>query len=227
MKIGAIILARLDSSRLPGKALIKINDRELILRVVDVCSRLNGIKEVIVATTTRDVDTPLAEFIEKNGINCFRGDYQNVAKRFLDVMSQKELDAAIRLNGDSPFQRPFLINQAINIFLKGGYDLVTNVPGRRYPHGMSVEIISKKSMEFVNKIIEDDEDKEHVTKYFYNNTKKFKIKLIDRINLAIDNKDDLLLANKIIKHFGINIMDASIEDIVKIALLHKNKVMQC
>ena len=146
MKIGAIILARLDSSRLPGKALIKINDRELILRVVDVCSRLNGIKEVIVATTTRDVDTPLAEFIEKNGINCFRGDYQNVAKRFLDVMSQKELDAAIRLNGDSPFQRPFLINQAINIFLKGGYDLVTNVPGRRYPHGMSVEIISKKSI---------------------------------------------------------------------------------
>ena len=51
---------------------------------------------------------------------------------------------------------------------------MTNVFPRTFPSGQSIEIIKTstlgKNLRFFSKL-----DKEHVTRYFYNNSKKFKI----------------------------------------------------
>jgi spore coat polysaccharide biosynthesis protein SpsF len=94
----------------------------------------------------------------------------------------------LRISGDSPLIDFRLINKSINIFKKNKrFDLITNVFPRTFPSGQSVEIIKTsalgKNLKFFSKL-----DKEHVTRYFYRNSPKFKIK-----NFA--NKKKLVLKN--------------------------------
>jgi len=223
MRIGAIILVRLDSTRLPMKAFNKIAGKELLLRVIEVCERISGIESIIISTTNREVDNPLVDFAIKNRIKHYRGDLENVAKRFYGSMVADNLDAAIRINGDSPFQRPVLLSEAVKIFREKKIDLVTNVPGRKFPFGMSLEVISRKAM---HDICEKDltiAQAEHVTKYIYDNFSNFRTHIIqpdtDLIKshqLAIDNNIDLINAEKIIETLGDDLFTATPEAIVDI-----------
>ena len=60
-KIGAIVLSRIDSSRLPGKALAK--NKVLIEYVLERALNGNEICDVTVATSCRKIDDPIALYI--------------------------------------------------------------------------------------------------------------------------------------------------------------------
>ena len=64
MKIAAVILSRYDSSRLPGKALLKIAGRPIIQYVIELCKSINNISDVVLATTNRKIDDNLVKFAE-------------------------------------------------------------------------------------------------------------------------------------------------------------------
>ena len=112
----------------------------------------------------------------------------------------------IRISGDSPLIDYKIIDYAIETFKNyKNSDLVTNIFPRKYPSGQSVEIIKTKILE---KNIKNFSliEKEHVTKYFYSNYKKFKIANFKKNfyyyknlpELSIDYKSDL---KKIMKYF--------------------------
>ena len=73
MNIGAIILARLTSSRLPGKGLKKIADKELLQHIVDGLSLCHHLDEIIIATSENPEDDELVSFCLRNGIKYYRG----------------------------------------------------------------------------------------------------------------------------------------------------------
>ena len=50
MSRGVIIFSRMDSNRLPGKALIDICGRSLLGRVIDRAKNIKGAERIIVAT---------------------------------------------------------------------------------------------------------------------------------------------------------------------------------
>ena len=92
---------------------------------------------------------------------------------------------------------PKLIDKVIKISKKTkGYDIITNVFPRTFPKGQSVEVIKtftlKKNLKKFSKV-----DKEHVTKFFYKNSKKFNIKNFvlnkknKEVKMSIDTKKDL------------------------------------
>src|SRR4051794_40319569 len=141
MKIGAIVLARMDSRRLPNKALRDVAGQPLIQYAFDACAATPGVDVTILATTNRTEDDALAGYAQQKGISCYRGSPDDVAGRFLSVIETFGLDAALRFNGDSPLHRANLLAEAVEIFRSGNWDLVTNVPGRSFPYGISVEVI--------------------------------------------------------------------------------------
>ena len=61
MKIGAIIFSRMDSKRLPGKALVKIGGRPMLGRVIDR-SKCTMTDNIIVATSFREIDNEIVLF---------------------------------------------------------------------------------------------------------------------------------------------------------------------
>lgn len=167
MRIGAVVLARLDSKRLPGKALRDLNGKPLIQYAFDTCAATAGLDLTVLATTDRPEDDRLANYAATQGIACHRGQTDDVAGRFLATMEAFELDAALRFNGDSPLNRPGLLANAVTAFRSGAWDLVTNVPGRRFPFGISAEVVSRSIMRAACAATSDAAHREHVTKLFY------------------------------------------------------------
>lgn len=224
MKIAAVILSRYDSSRLPGKALLKIAGRPIIQYVIELCKSINNISDVVLATTNRKIDDNLVKFAESQNIKVVRGSHKDVAGRFLQSMDDLDLDGAIRVTGDSPLNNVKLLNFGMKIFQNNKFDLVTNKKDRSYPMGMSMEIISKKAMRIAYGNIRSDDHREHVTKYFYENYNLFKIYSVTlkkfnygNINLALDTADDFNKIKWIIKNLNSKLYEVDFEDLIKLS----------
>ena len=101
--------------------------------------------------------------------------------------------------------KSFLIDKSIDIFNKEDIDLFTNVFPRTFPKGQSIEIIKSKVFLDTYKLMKTKEQLEHVTVFFYENNKNFKILNLNApedysdVNLCIDNPDDIDLLEKVLK----------------------------
>ena len=224
VKIGAVILSRMDSNRLPGKALLEAGGRPLLGHVLSFCRKVDSIDTIALATSDRLVDEPLYNFAKMNGITCIRGSLDNVAKRFLCAMEALNLDAAVRINGDSPLINPKLISDCIQRFKMGSFDLVSNVPKRTYPYGMSVEVIGINAMRHACAVMSDLKHREHVTKYFYDNQGKFNISIVtsgkpqfSEVQLAIDTREDFDRIVWIVDQIEGDPADSDIDTLVDLA----------
>ena len=100
MTSGVIVFSRLNSTRLPGKALIKIAGITLVDRVLDRLEGVIGISRTIVATTESYLDDPLVAHLEARGIDVFRGSIDDVALRAVRCARDYGLDHFVRVSGD-------------------------------------------------------------------------------------------------------------------------------
>ena len=82
MKVVAIISARMTSSRLPGKSLMKICGDPVLQHMLTRVKRAKLIDKIIVATTVNKTDDCISHLCKKMGVSCFRGPEQDVLKRY-------------------------------------------------------------------------------------------------------------------------------------------------
>ncbi len=192
-----IIQARSNSKRFKNKVLHLIHGVPLIQHVINRVKRSKKIKKIIVASSLKKNDDNLISYLKKNKINFFRGDLENVAMRLYKTAKKNKAKFFVRISGDSPLIDPKLIDKAIKMS-KGvkKYDIITNVFPRTFPKGQSVEVIKTSILKKYSKSF-SKLDKEHVTKYFYNNSNYFRIKNFEfnskhkTMKLSIDTKKDL------------------------------------
>jgi spore coat polysaccharide biosynthesis protein SpsF len=198
MTLGAIVLARLDSSRLPGKGLIDVSGRPILAYTIERLRQVSVLDRIILATSDRSLDDALVTFAVASGIECFRGSADDVAGRVLECAQAFNLDAFVRVNGDSPLIDYDIIADAIRRYIEINADVVTNVFPRSFPIGASVEIVRTVAMKRAYVAITQKGHFEHVTKFFYDNPELFSITNVDSgdpsltsINLAVDLIEDL------------------------------------
>jgi spore coat polysaccharide biosynthesis protein SpsF len=224
MKVGAIVLARLDSRRLPAKALKPVRGTPLIGYALSLCRRIEGVDCVAIACTDRAVDDPLERLAREEGVQCVRGSTDDVAGRFLQAMNELELDAAVRMNGDSPLNSAPLLARAVALFREERWDLVSNVPGRTYPYGMSAEVVDRRAFARACASMDDAADREHVTKYLYDHPEAFRIHPLRAdaagwhgIQLAVDDEHDLARFEWILENISGPPETAEIGELVELA----------
>lgn len=140
--VGLVILARMSSSRLPGKALKLIQGKETLKHILDRLAQVMDLSKVILATSDDPSDDPLEEFASRNSLAIYRGSLEKVAERFYAAAKELEVDYACRINGDNIFLAPEILKSMIDQARSGNYVFLSNVLGRTYPKGMSVEIVS-------------------------------------------------------------------------------------
>ena len=211
MKIIAIIVARMDSSRLPRKSLIPIGKNPLIQIVISHIQKIEGISEIVVATTGRKVDAPLVNFCKKRGISFFYNrsvDVNDVAARVLSCAKKHNADYFLRVNGDSPFIDYDLVKMGLNEVIKNNFEIVSNVIKRSFPYGISLEIIKTSLLSREYQLMSKKE-KEHITTYFYKEIDRFNAYCIESSNpinndqrFVIDTEDDLIKIQKLYNKFG-------------------------
>lgn len=125
MKIIACIPARLKSSRLPNKPLLKIRNKTIIELVYDNVKKVKLIDEIIILTDNIIIKNEVDKFIyqtNKNN-NCFiiDEDCLNGTERIILYLKKytnyQDDTIIVNVQGDEPFINPLNINMAIQNYL--------------------------------------------------------------------------------------------------------------
>ncbi len=222
LKIGIILLSRYNSSRLPGKALMKINGKPLLSGIIERLSTIYDREDIIIATSNEETDNPITQWAEIEGLSLYRGNLINVASRFLCAANFYQLDYAIRVTGDSLFIDPHIIDELASYIEDSDYDLISNRKFKMYPIGQTIEIINIKTMDRDINSFSTPEDFEHVTEFFYRKEEELSFRIRHHknnegsfrdISLAIDTPYDFQIANHVAGLLGDSFDKATYVDI--------------
>jgi spore coat polysaccharide biosynthesis protein SpsF len=211
--IGAVIQARLSSSRLPGKMTKKLLGAPLILRAVEQISYSKNIDKLIVATSEEKSDDALAALCLDNDIDVYRGSLQDVQKRFIDVADTFSLDAIIRITGDNPLTDPAMIDDLINLYMENSsLDYINNIHADGAVHGAGCELVSVSALKRSYAMLQSEPDPsaftEHVTFFIRKHTEDFNAKKFypdeslsrKDISYSVDFPEDFKLVEIIYKN---------------------------
>lgn len=203
LKIGIVIQARLNSNRLPGKALLPLpnaSEKTLLEQIIRRALAVKYNPEIIIATSTRSENDELEIVAKRNQVQFFRGEEEDVLARFYAAATAFNLDIIIRLTADNPFIDPFILSQILqeHIDQQADYTVTTGLP-----IGLNVEMLNFKVLEQCFQETMLPEHREHVTLYIRQNPAKFKILYKNFGNqnygspnwrLTVDNENDYAFA---------------------------------
>jgi len=207
MKVAAIIQARMHSERLPGKVLMKIEDKPMLWHVVKRVSSAKLLDEVTIATSINREDDKIYSFAKKNNFKIFRGSEQDCLDRYYQAAKKVKANAIVRITGDCALICPEVIDRIVSEYFKGGFEHVTNTLLYTYPDGCDVEIFSSKVLQKAWKKCKDSTEREHVTPYI-RNSGKFKIKNVENekpidpreYKWSVDRIEDLEFVRVVYRH---------------------------
>ena len=145
-KIGIIVQARMASTRLPNKVMLKLAEKAVLWHVIQRCKKAEA-DEVIIATSINKENDIIEEFCVKNNFEFFRGSEEDVLDRYYQTAKKFKLDIIIRVTSDCPLIDPAIINNLIKKFKQGNFDYMSNIAQRSFPRGLDVEIFSFDTLE--------------------------------------------------------------------------------
>lgn len=208
--IGAIIQARMGSTRLPGKIMLPILDKPVLEHLINRVKKSSNIDEIIVATSINKNDDIIEKFCKSQKIKCFRGSENDVLLRYFEAAKKFSIDIIVRLTSDTPLLDPKVIDKVIIKYNEKKYDFVSNffpLP-RTYPDGYNVEVFSMKLLEQTNIEAKKPSDREHVTTFITMQPNKFKKYRVDsekdlsKYRLNLDYKEDFELIKSVLEKLG-------------------------
>ena len=186
MKIIAVIQARMGSTRFPGKVLQPILDKPMLWYIVERLQFISGIEKIIVATSDKKTDDPIAQFCESEGIDYFRGSETDVLDRFYQASKNENPEAVIRITGDCPLIDPNLIKRLLLQFIdSSNLDHIGLATGAgvanddfnkgRFPDGLDAEVIRFKALEYAWLEAKNPLEREHVTPFIWKHPDRFQL----------------------------------------------------
>ncbi|MGE3149655.1 MAG: N-acetylneuraminate synthase family protein [Pseudorhodoplanes sp.] len=225
MNLGVVLLCRYNSRRLPGKALKEIGGRTVLGHILDRIRYADPDLPVVVATSSELSDDLISDYCRRSGLACFRGALDDVAGRFLACAEAQGWNYAVRVNGDNLFLDADTLRSMIAIAETDLFDLVTNIPGRTFPYGMSVEIVRTS---FYQKALQTDwsgSHLEHVTSWLYEHEdvgrryvyRNRACPAAAGFHLALDTPDDFALATRILQRAGSAPFSLGLRDVYRLA----------
>ncbi|MFB6182328.1 MAG: cytidylyltransferase domain-containing protein [Candidatus Magasanikbacteria bacterium] len=205
---GAIVQARMGSTRLPGKMTKKIGDKTVTEHVINRVKKVPGVKKIILAIPESEENDVLYEIGKSMRIELHRGSEDDVLDRFYSAAKKYNLDPIIRVTGDCPLLDPEVVNRVLSLYQSTNCDYVSNIHPRTFPHGLDVEVFSFYSLKEAWKNSRTREYKEHVTPYIVDNKDLFNHKNLynnrdlSYIRVTLDTKEDLDLIRRIHQKIG-------------------------
>lgn len=210
MRVVAVVQARMGSTRLPGKVLMPLAGEPVIHHVLRRAAAIEGVSEVVLATSTLAKDDPLADDVARSGLaRVVRGDEANVASRYATAAVETQADALVRVTGDCPVLDPEVSSRVVRAFVEanGALDYVSNVYGRRtFPRGLDTEVFSVEAMHAVMREGSEPGHFEHVTQYIWRSPARFRLAGVhgeadhSRHRWTLDTPEDYELLKRIFDH---------------------------
>ena len=193
MNVVAVVAARMASTRLPGKTLLPIHGRPMLLRLIDRLSLCHRLDSIVVATTARPENRVIAKLCKREGIGCVSTPHnmdELVVDRLRLAAKATSADAIVRVTPDCPLIDPDLVDEVVSYgtgewdYGRIGWpaDYCSNVyPRRTYPDGLDCEFLTTEAL---GKLPEAED----ATAYIWAYPLGFRIR-------SVDQKEDLSALN--------------------------------
>ena len=167
----AIVLqARLDSSRLPNKALLPLGGKPMIFRVMEILALL-PVDSKILACPEDSISafTPLAD---EAGFTLVPGSKEDVLARYCLSIRHSGADRIIRATGDNPF----VFVDAAEALSREAEELDADYAAYSgLPYGAGVELIRSEALLKAERDANAESEREHVCPYLYNHPEFFRL----------------------------------------------------
>ena len=205
MRVLTIIQARTGSKRLPRKVLLTINGKPLLEYIVEFLRFSRLTDELIIATTDLSEDDAIEKLCKNNHVECYRGNSNDVLRRYYECAKVFKGDLIVRITADNPLIDPTLVDEVIDICKKTGCDYASNMLHPSYPIGYLVEALTLDTLCKLNDTQKDPNSREHVTPHIRNNPHLYNVREIfapkklerPEWRLTVDHPEDLQLMNLI------------------------------
>jgi len=190
----AIILqARIDSTRLPGKALLLLDGKPLLFHVMQALNFIPA--DLRVLACPADSLSSFEPIAKECGFKIYGGPKEDVLERFCQVIRKYSIKRLIRATGDNPF---VFIDAAIELNKKAASVNADYAGFLELPYGAGIESVNAKALLQANEKSIEPFDHEHVCPYLYNNPDIFKINRPSApkkwnypdIRLTVDTQED-------------------------------------
>jgi spore coat polysaccharide biosynthesis protein SpsF len=163
----------------------------MLAHVIYRAQRARLVDHVMIATTDRPEDDPIADLAATLGVEVFRGSEHDVLSRYIGAARVSGADVIVRLTADCPLLDAGIVDAVIAGLDEGesagGVDYASNVIARTFPRGLDVEAMFRDVLERVGRLARSAPAREHVT-YFILREQPSMFRLRS-ISDTVDNSD--------------------------------------
>jgi spore coat polysaccharide biosynthesis protein SpsF len=124
MKTAVFIPVRLDSTRLPRKALLDIMGKPVIQHLVERLKLAKSPDVIVICTSTETIDDPLLSVAEASGALLFRGNKADILERYRQAALEHQVDLIINVDGDDILIDPEQVDAVADALGRTGADLI-------------------------------------------------------------------------------------------------------
>lgn len=149
-KVIGVITARMSSTRLPGKVLLKLGNLSIFEHHVQRLKDVRGLDGVFLATSKDPLNRRLIEEAERLGCGWFEGSEQDIVDRHIQLCQRENADAFIRVTCDSPIFDIDSASRFVQSFKENYRDYIY-VSNMTMIQGTLSELVSQKAMQEVHK----------------------------------------------------------------------------
>lgn len=201
MTLVTIVQARMGSTRLPGKVLMRVAGKTILEHVLDrigMCEADTG--TVVVATGAHVGDNVIEGLCHRIGVECFRSSEHDVLHRYQQAAIRYGATSVLRVTADCPLLCPTLTAQLLHA------DPADYVTFENVPLGLTPELITAEALYRCWEHADDPFEREHVTLHALNRPNEFGLVfmepedwLFDRRTwrLTVDFRDDIALLERL------------------------------
>lgn len=218
-RIIAVVQARHDSNRLPGKALLEIGGLSALGHVIHRVQKIQRVSDLVLATTELKVDDLLVDEAARFGTTAWRGAENNVLERVYLAADNLKADYVLRVTADCPLIDPDLADELITFTLDRDLDFATNYTPASYPDGLDLAMIRTGVLEELLREGLSERHLEHVTTYLEENPSQVRSEHLQfhedlsAYRWTLDNDDDFRFFQELSRYAPVPIQNLTWSEI--------------
>tara|TARA_Y100001936_G_scaffold122204_1_gene119483 strand:- start:3602 stop:4324 length:723 start_codon:yes stop_codon:yes gene_type:complete len=216
----------MGSSRLPGKILLPVLDKQLLKLTIERINQSKFVEEVILLIPDSSTDDILERFAIDEKIKFFRGNEKNCLDRHYQAAKYFDIDTFAKTTSDCCLIDSRVIDEVIELYFSNSSncDYVSNICPPTFPDGLDIEVLNFTTLTKTWELAKSDFDKEHTTTFIRNNPNLFKIinhehsksNLFKKHRWCLDFQDDYLFIKTIFEKLYQNNNNFSMQNILEL-----------
>ena len=220
----AIVQARMTSTRLPGKTLMRLDSTTILEWVLRRLQLAEAVDQIAVATSRDPSDDPIERSAAAMGTTVVRGSLVDVLDRYRLAAEHTGANTIVRITADCPFLDPAIVDAAVGTLVNKNADYASTNLDAAITHGLDVEAFTAGALEAAAAEANERAEREHVTPFLYRRRERFVCVTApvpdwgrrSDLRLTVDEPADLELLQAVVERLGVGPEELVTRDVIEL-----------